>query len=111
MLLTYLVNGTMAAWHVTSLRSKINFRPSYLAQKGLLTVISDREFTVSLSSKGQLTLPAEIRQLLSLEQGSRLRMRVRDDGTIELKKPTFTTIAELAGIGWKFQQSPGRTPY
>ncbi len=33
-------------------------------------------------------------------------MRVRDDGTIELTKPTFTTITELAGIGRKFQQSP-----
>jgi AbrB family looped-hinge helix DNA binding protein len=72
-------------------------------------VIKDREFTVSLSSKGQLTLPAEIRQLLSLEQGTRLRIRVRDDGTIELKKPTFTTIAELAGIGQRFQQSLAET--
>jgi AbrB family looped-hinge helix DNA binding protein len=62
-----------------------------------------REFTVALSSKGQLTLPVAIREQLALERGMRLRLRVREDGTIELKKPTFTSIAELAGIGGQAQ--------
>lgn len=57
------------------------------------------EYTVTLSSKGQLTLPAEVRQQLALARGTRLRLIVRDDGTVELRKPPFARVADLAGIG------------
>lgn len=59
----------------------------------------EHEYTVTLSSKGQLTLPAEVRQQLALARGARLRLRLRDDGTVELTKPQFARIADLAGIG------------
>lgn len=65
-----------------------------------------REYTITLSSKGQLTLPAEVRRELDMEQGTRLRLIVHDDGTVELAKPRFTRIAEVAGIG-KGRQVPG----
>lgn len=66
------------------------------------------EYTVTLSSKGQLTLPAAVRQRLALARGARLRLTVRDDGTVELSKPPFARIADLAGIGGGRQvpQSP-----
>ncbi|MGH2457622.1 MAG: AbrB/MazE/SpoVT family DNA-binding domain-containing protein [Chloroflexota bacterium] len=58
-----------------------------------------REYSVALSSKGQLTLPAEVRRELDLERGARLRLIVRDDGAVELAKPQFPRVADLAGIG------------
>lgn len=61
--------------------------------------MTPREFTVALDGEGQLTLPAGVRRQLSLERGARLRLRVRDDGTVELSRPPFATIADMAGIG------------
>ncbi len=58
-----------------------------------------REFTVVLSSKGQFTLPAEVRRELALDQGARLRLVLRDDGTVEVSKPRFSRVADIAGIG------------
>jgi AbrB family looped-hinge helix DNA binding protein len=59
----------------------------------------DREYSVVLSSKGQLTLPAHVRRALDLERGARLRLIYRADGVVELVKPRFARIAEVAGIG------------
>ena len=57
-----------------------------------------REYAVTLSSKGQLTLPVELRRELALERGVRLRLILRDDGTIEVAKPRFARVADLAGL-------------
>ena len=40
--------------------------------------------TTTLSSKGQLTLPAAARKRLGLRAGSRLEVIVKEDGRIEL---------------------------
>jgi AbrB family looped-hinge helix DNA binding protein len=44
----------------------------------------------TLTSKGQLTLPKPVRDVLSLQAGDRLDFIIRDDGTLEvvpLKQP------------------------
>ena len=46
-----------------------------------------REYAVILSSKWQLTLPAEVRRELDLERGARLSLIVRDDGSAQVIKP------------------------
>ncbi len=38
-----------------------------------------------LSSKGQITIPIEVRRKVGLKQGDEVRVRLRDDGTIELR--------------------------
>ena len=58
-----------------------------------------REYAVTLSSKGQLTLPAEMRRALDLERGVRLRLIMQDDGTVALVKPRFARVTDLAGLG------------
>jgi AbrB family looped-hinge helix DNA binding protein len=58
-----------------------------------------REYMVTMSSKGQVTLPADLRRALVLARGVRLRVLLRDDGTIEVTKPPFTRVADLAGLG------------
>ncbi|HEX5502259.1 MAG TPA: AbrB/MazE/SpoVT family DNA-binding domain-containing protein [Thermomicrobiales bacterium] len=58
----------------------------------------DTEFTVTLSSKGQLTLPAEVRRRAHLDTGDRLRLTLRDDGTLELTKPTYAGVDDIVGV-------------
>jgi AbrB family looped-hinge helix DNA binding protein len=50
-----------------------------------------------MTSKGQITLPKEIRLQLGLKQGDRVRFIVEDDGRVRLL-PAKRDISELMGI-------------
>mgnify|MGYP001500237248 CR=1 FL=1 len=50
-----------------------------------------------LTSKGQLTLPKEIRERLGLKAGSRLDFSIDDQGLL-IARPVATTALGLAGI-------------
>ncbi len=50
-----------------------------------------------MSSKGQITLPKEIRDRLGLKQGDRVRFVVEDDGRVRLL-PAKRDVSELVGI-------------
>ena len=56
-----------------------------------------REYAVILSGKGQFALPAEARRELDLERGARLRLIVHDDGSVQLVRPRFQRVGEIAG--------------
>ena len=56
-----------------------------------------KEIVSTVTSKGQVTIPAEIRRHLGLRQGDKLSFVVEDDGTITLRIPKHPTIASLAG--------------
>ena len=53
--------------------------------------------TTTLSSKGQLTLPASARKRLGLRAGSRLEVIVKDDGRIELV-PVGGSVRDLKSM-------------
>lgn len=59
----------------------------------------------TLTSKGQLTLPKEIRERLGLTAGSRLDFSIDDKGMI-IVRPVATTALGLAGL----LRRPGRKP-
>lgn len=50
-----------------------------------------------MTSKGQITLPKEIRLKLKLQQGDRVRFIVEDDGSVRLV-PAKRDISSLIGI-------------
>lgn len=50
-----------------------------------------------MTSKGQITLPKDIRLQLGLKQGDRVRFIVEDDGRVRLV-PAKRDISELMGI-------------
>ena len=51
----------------------------------------------TMTSKGQVTIPKEVRERLKLEAGVRLNFVVRSDGEV-LLKPARIDIRELGGI-------------
>ncbi|SMC41196.1 type II toxin-antitoxin system PrlF family antitoxin [Rhizobium sp. RU36D] len=61
-------------------------------------------FYGTMTSKGQTTVPAEIRELLKLKPGDRIRYVVQD-GNISLKAKN-KRLSDLAGI----LHRPGMTP-
>jgi antitoxin PrlF len=51
----------------------------------------------TLTSKGQVTVPREIRERLGLTSGDKLAFTLLSDGTIVVR-PKTRSMAELAGI-------------
>lgn len=59
----------------------------------------------TLTSKGQITLPKPIRQLLKLEAGDTVDFVVHSDGTIQVRAGRFD-VRDLKGL----LRKPGRKP-
>ena len=53
--------------------------------------------SATLTSKGQLTLPKAVRDLLRLGAGDRVDFVVKDDGTV-LLRPATVDVRELKGL-------------
>jgi antitoxin PrlF len=45
--------------------------------------------SAKLTSKGQITIPKEVRKALGLQTGDRLAFRLRDDGTVQVEAETI----------------------
>lgn len=58
---------------------------------------------VTLTSKGQLTLPKAIRDQMKLDAGSKLDFSVKDDGTLQAR-PLNRSIDSIIGMA----RRPGR---
>lgn len=52
-------------------------------------------FTLTVTSKGQVTLPAEFRERLGIEAGTKLTLAIDDAGEVRLRKSK--SLGELAG--------------
>ena len=50
-----------------------------------------------LTSKGQVTIPKEVRDALNLETGDRVQFFIREDGTVELR-PRTVDLRDLYGL-------------
>jgi antitoxin PrlF len=53
--------------------------------------------TSTVTSKGQITIPKEVRDSVGLEAGHRVSFQVRKDGVVELRPDTID-IMSLCGI-------------
>jgi AbrB family looped-hinge helix DNA binding protein len=53
--------------------------------------------TATMTSKGQITIPKEVRDSLGLEAGHRVSFQIREDGVVELH-PQNVDIMSLCGI-------------
>ena len=63
--------------------------------------------TATMTSKGQTTIPREVRDFLKLKPGDKLEFRLKPDGqTVEVKAANID-VSELKGI----LKSEGMKPY
>jgi antitoxin PrlF len=62
-----------------------------------------RMATATLTSKGQITLPKEVREHFHLSEGDRLEFVIRGDGEVHVR-PVSGSYLALAGMLWR----PGR---
>ena len=51
----------------------------------------------TITSKGQVTIPKDVREALRLKQGDRLEFIVQDDGTVRVR-PLTVDVHDLFGI-------------
>lgn len=56
------------------------------------------EIHTSITSRGQATIPVEVRRRLGLVEGGKVAFVLEDDGTVHIARPRFPTIASLAGF-------------
>ena len=61
----------------------------------------------TMTSKGQITIPAEIRKAMGLHAGERVVFTRLDDGTTVIRAKT-RTILDLKGMLGKGAKTPGR---
>ena len=62
-----------------------------------------KEIVSTITSKGQVTIPVEIRKQLGLATGTKIAFVVDDEGNVSLRPPTYPTIASLAGAAGKLE--------
>jgi len=56
-----------------------------------------KEIISTITSKGQITLPAEVRRSLGVKTRDKVAFLIDEGGTVTLKTPTYPTIESLAG--------------
>jgi AbrB family looped-hinge helix DNA binding protein len=62
-----------------------------------------KELVATVSSKGQVVIPAEVRKHLGIERGDKLIFRL-EEGKVELKTTKYPTVASLRGAAGKLAQ-------
>jgi antitoxin PrlF len=56
-----------------------------------------KEVLSTISSKGQVTIPAEIRKHLGVGTRDKIAFVLEQDGEVKLKAPTYRSVASLRG--------------
>jgi antitoxin PrlF len=57
----------------------------------------------TVSSKGQVTLPAEVRKHLGVSTNDKIAFVIQPQGTVEVKTPKYPTLASLQGAAGKLK--------
>ena len=55
------------------------------------------EVVSTVTSKGQVTIPVEVRRYLGLHQGDKLSFVITDNGAVEMRVSRYPTVASLRG--------------
>jgi antitoxin PrlF len=75
-----------------------------LPMQQYLTGADMKEIPSTITSKGQVTIPAEVRKHLGLKQGDRIAFVIEDKGQVKLTVPTYPSVASLAGAAGRLKQ-------
>ncbi len=56
-----------------------------------------KEIVMTMTSKGQVTIPAQVRHHLGLKKNQKIALVIEDKGTVRLKVPRYPTVASIRG--------------
>jgi len=56
-----------------------------------------KEILSTITSKGQVTIPVEVRKHLNLKRNDKLAFVIDDEGTVRLAAPRYPDVASLRG--------------
>jgi AbrB family looped-hinge helix DNA binding protein len=56
-----------------------------------------KEIVSTITSKGQVTIPAEVRKHLGLNKREKIAFVIDEEGDVHLKAPHYPTVASLRG--------------
>ena len=59
------------------------------------------EITMTVTSKGQVTIPVAVRRHLKIRKNQKIVLVLEADGTVRLKTPRFGSVADLRGAAGK----------
>ena len=63
-----------------------------------------KEIVSTITSKGQVTIPAEVRRHLGVGTSDKITFVIGDDGEVQLKAPRYSTIESLRGAAGTLRQ-------
>ena len=63
-----------------------------------------KEIISTLTSKGQVTIPAEVRKYLGIETNDKVAFVIDDEGTVRLHVLRYPTVALLRGAAGSLQK-------
>ena len=64
-----------------------------------------KEIAATLTSKGQVTIPVEIRKHLDIKTHDKVAFVIADDGSVTLTVPRYPTVASLQGAAGSLSRS------
>jgi antitoxin PrlF len=56
-----------------------------------------KEIISTITSKGQVTIPAEVRKYLGIKTNDKIGFVIDDEGVVRIRVPRYPTIASLRG--------------
>lgn len=62
-----------------------------------------KEIISTITSKGQVTIPAEVRRYLGVATNDKIAFVIDDQGTVRLRVPRYPTIASLKGAAGRLK--------
>jgi antitoxin PrlF len=64
-----------------------------------------KEIISTITSKGQVTIPAEVRQYLGIATNDRIAFVIDDEGAVRLRVPRYPTVASLRGAAGSLKKT------
>ncbi len=63
-----------------------------------------KEIVATVTSKGQVTIPAQVRRHLGIGENARISFVIDDSGSVRVEAPRYPTVASLRGAAGSLAQ-------
>jgi antitoxin PrlF len=63
-----------------------------------------KEIISTITSKGQVTIPSEVRKYLGITATDKIAFVIDDQGTVRLRVPRYPTVASLSGAAGRLKK-------